>query len=173
MNPVLGKSLLLRLILTPLLYLTRHNVLYSVLMLTALDIIDCNPLVLKLFPPQYQGKGCSYDSQYQILDKSLDIFQYVVAVMLLSPILPTHIFTATIALIVYRIIGMIMYSFNKDNKTFIIFIDFIKEYLLLFALFGQTISVPILSIAITLKVVYEYLMHDKHIFLDLYRIIFE
>lgn len=172
MNPVLRKSLVLRFAATPLLFATRQSILGTVLMLIFLDIIDCNPLVLKLFPPEYANTGCSYDATYQLLDKSLDIFQYIVAIALLRPILPKSIFMITLFFLAFRIIGMIVYLFNKNNNTFIFFIDFIKEYLTLFALIGQP-STLILSGAIILKVGYEYLMHQQHIFLDLYRVIFE
>ncbi len=173
MNPVLKYSLALRFALTPTLYYTKHNVVYTILLLILLDIIDCNPLVLKLFPPEFAGRGCSYDSQYQLLDKSIDIIQYVVAVALLKPILPKSVFITLLILLAYRIIGMIIYHYNNNNKTYIVFIDFIKEYLALYAIFGTSISPLILLSTITLKVGFEYIMHQRHIFLDLYRVLFE
>ena len=173
MNPVLKYSLALRFALTPALYYTRYNVIYTILLLILLDIIDCNPLVLKLFPPEFAGHGCSYDSRYQLLDKSIDIIQYIVAIALLKPILPKSIFIALLIFLVYRIIGIIVYHYNNNNKTFIVFIDFFKEYLALYAIFGTSISPLILLSSIALKVGFEYLMHQQHIFLDLYRAIFE
>ena len=172
MNPVLKYSLLLRLAATPLLFATRHNILYTVLMLIFLDIIDCNPIVVKLFDAKYKSQGCSKDATYQILDKVLDIFQYLVAAFLLRPILPKSIFNVTLLLILYRILGIGAYLYTGNNRVFELFIDFIKEYLALYAFVGSP-SAPILVPAVLLKVGYEYLMHDQHIFLTLYRTIFE
>lgn len=172
MNPVLKYSLLLRLLATPLLLLTKHNILYTVLMLIFLDIIDCNPVVVKLFEPEYKVEGCSGNPTYQIIDKALDIFQYVVAAFLLRPILPKSIFNVTLLLILYRILGICVYLYTGNNRVFELFIDFIKEYLALFAVAGHP-SALILIPAILLKVGFEYLMHDRHIFLTLYRILFE
>ncbi len=172
MNPVLRNALFLRFILTPLLFLTKNNIVLTIIMLVFLDIVDCNPIILKLFTNEYKGQGCSYDENYQLLDKSIDIFQYIFAIILLQNILPKNIFNISLAFLLYRIIGMIIYLLNKNNKIFIIFIDFIKEYLTLFILFGEPSSY-ILFGSIVLKIIYEYLMHKQHIFLDLYKIIFE
>jgi len=174
MNPVLKYSLALRALLTPLLVLTKGSVIGTVAVLILLDVVDCNPIVVKLFQPKYKAQGCSYDITYQILDKVLDVIQYFIAVLLLEPILPKSIYVITLFFLIYRIIGIAVYLVNKNNKTFEIFIDFVKEYLLLSALCAPgTIPMPVLLISILLKVGYEYLMHDKHIFLDLYRQIFE
>lgn len=174
MNPILKYSLALRAILTPLLVATRGSVIGTVAALILLDVVDCNPVVVKLFRPEYKAQGCSYDPNYQILDKVLDVFQYFVAILLLAPILPKSIYVITLFFLIYRIIGIFVYLVNKDNRTFEIFIDFVKEYLLLFALFSPSQIPPsVLLISILLKVGYEYLMHEKHIFLDLYRRLFE
>lgn len=172
MNPVLKYSLLLRVAATPLLFATSNNILNTVLMLIFLDIIDCNPIVVKLFDAKYKAEGCSGNPTYQILDKVLDIFQYLVAASLLRPILPKSIFNVTLLLILYRILGIGVYLYTGNNRVFELFIDFIKEYLALYALAGPP-SAPILVPAVLLKVGFEYLMHDRHIFLTLYRSIFE
>jgi hypothetical protein len=172
MNPVLTYSLALRALLTPLLVATKGSVIGTVAALILLDIVDCNPIVVKLFQPEYKAQGCSYDPNYQILDKVLDIFQYFIAILLLEPILPKSIYVTTLFFLVYRIIGIAIYLVNKNNKTFEIFIDFVKEYLLLSVLFSP-LPMPVLLASVLLKVGYEYLMHDKHIFLDLYRRLFE
>jgi hypothetical protein len=173
MHAVFKYSLLLRTLLTPLLFLTRTNVLYSVILLTLLDIIDCNPIVMKLLPEEARKKGCSYDKTYQLADKTIDLIQYIVAVFLLRPVLPSNIFSTILFLIIYRIAGLALYLQNNNPKTFIIFFDFIKELLVLSYKFNGAIPNIILIPAMLLKMIYEHFMHDKHIFLDMYNIIFE
>ncbi len=173
MHEVLQYSLLLRALLTPLLYLTRTNVLLTAFLLTLLDVIDCNPLVMKLLPEKDKIAGCSGNTTYQILDKSLDLIQYITAIILLKPVLPSNIFITLLFLVIYRIIGIFVFLTNNNPKTFILFFEFIKEYMVLSYIFKGNIPIFILIPAMLLKILYEYLMHDKHIFLDIYKVIFE
>jgi hypothetical protein len=67
MYPILFYSTLIRFLLTPLLYFTKNNIIYTLLLLVFLNIIDCNPLplIVKLFTKEYKfQKYCSLDKTY-------------------------------------------------------------------------------------------------------------
>ncbi len=143
-------------------------------MLVFLDIIDCNPLIIKLFPKEYRGqKYCSLDESYEFIDKVIDAFQYLIAILLLKSQLDENIYKNLLYFLAYRVIGIILYYFTKINETYIVFFDFIKEYLVLYLIFGNKIPNKYLIIAIILKILYEYSMHYHHIALTLYKSIFE
>jgi hypothetical protein len=144
------------------------------LLLVFLDIIDCNPLVVKLFPKEYKNKKyCSHDETYEVIDKLLDVFQYFVSIALLKPIIPNNIYNGLLGFLIYRLLGILVFYISKIKQTYILFFDFIKEYLVLFLLFGKNIPDVYLISAIILKIIYEYTMHHKHFALELYKLVFE
>lgn len=174
MNPVLKYSLIIRFLLTPLLVFTKNNVLYTILTLVFLDIIDCNPLIVKLFPKEYEKqKYCSLDETYEFFDKILDAFQNLIAILLIKPIIEKNIYYNLLLFLVFRIIGIILYYLTKINQTYILFFEFIKEYLVLYLIFGSNIPNIYLILSIFLKIIYEYSMHHKHIALTMYKYFFE
>jgi hypothetical protein len=174
MNPTLKKFLMLRFLLTPLLYFTRGDILYTLLLLIFLDIIDCNPLVISLFPDEYKNKTyCSLDKDYELVDKIIDSAQNLCAILLLRPILPKNIYYTVLGFLAFRIIGVIIYSIKKKDEIYVFFFEFVKEYLLVYVVFGANIPNSILLPAIALKIVYEYMMHSKHIALTIYKQLFE
>lgn len=174
MNPVLHRSLFVRFLLTPLLYFTRTNILHTILLLIGLDIIDCNPIVIKMFSKEYEkDKYCSLDKEYVLFDKIIDLIQNLVAILLLRPILPTNISFTLFLFLVYRSIGIVLFSFTQYIPIFILFFEFIKEYLVLYLLFGANIPSFYLCLGIVLKIIYEYNMHSTHFALKIYKFLFE
>jgi hypothetical protein len=169
MDTVLIKSMALRVVLTPLLWFTRQSIPLTVAGLTILDIIDCNPVVLSFM------KGtetyCSLNPTYEFYDKVVDLFQNIVAVILLSQ----HVDIPPLALffIAYRAVGVFYHYLTKDTLSYVMFVEFIKEYLLLLWYFNGRIPHVYLIIAILAKAVYEYSMHSKHVMLTAYKTIFE
>ena len=170
MHPVLQKSMMLRLLLTPLLWFTRTSIPLTIVCLTLLDMVDCNPYVLSFM------KGtktyCSLDRSYELYDKVVDLFQNIVAVYLLSMTIRIPIIPATV-LIAYRVLGIIAYLWTGNDKVYILFPEFIKEYLLLFWFFNGKVPVPVEALAVSLKLAYEYSMHSEHVMLSAYKRLFE
>jgi hypothetical protein len=152
--------LLLRLLATPLLYFTRNSIPYTVLLLTALDIIDYR-----------SKKGAPHN--YIILDKLIDIFQYCIAIYFLSPMLPLKIIHILLGFTLMRLIGVFHHSLNKDPLMFVIFFDFIKEYLLLFYIYYPNFTMGLLIETMIVKIIFEYYMHKRAIFSTLYELIFD
>ena len=95
---------------------------------------------------------CAKSFHYQYLDKINDLLSYGLVYILLF-----NSDYILLSLILYRVIGVILFSMTKDSKWLIIFFDFIKEYLLYLYLFGNDyryIAVFILS-----KIGFEYFHH--------------
>lgn len=174
MNPVLRKSLFFRFLLTPFLYFTKQSILKTILLLIILDIIDCNPFIIKLFPDNYKDKNyCSLDKDYEFYDKLIDIFQYSIALYFLKNILPNPIFYMASIFIFYRLIGILVFLYTKFKGIYIYFFDFFKEYLFLYYTLNSNLSNIYIFLGISVKVWYEYLMHNEHYFLSLYKKFFE
>jgi len=177
MNKVLISTLSFRLLLTPLLYYGKNNILTMIILLIFLDFIDCNPFVIKLFSKNQLANAqyCSKNRTYSILDKTIDIIQYIYAIYLLknNNTINNNQYRIISLFLIYRIFGLISYIFTNKSWLYIVFFDFIKEYLFLIYLFGNKINKEILIMVIILKVIYEYYMHESHIFIDIYKKIFE
>jgi hypothetical protein len=175
MNKVLIYSLLFRLLLTPILYYGKNNILTMIIILIFLDILDCNPLIIKMFSKKelITNEYCSKNRTYSILDKIIDIIQYIYAIYLLKNIITPSQFNIICIFLIFRIIGLVSYIFIQKSWLYIIFFDFIKEYLLLIYLFGNKINNKIFIITIILKIIFEYYMHESHIFINIYKKLFE
>jgi hypothetical protein len=174
MQSVLQWAASLRVLLTPLLWLTRHSLLYTVLLLTFLDVIDCNPIVLSQFP-RGVPRQCSLDRQYELVDKLIDWGQNAVALILLQPSTPLSPYVVRMAwfFMLYRAFGVLAYVMTGQDTMYIWFVEFIKEYLLLVWWYQGPPTTTALLVVLVGKVIYEYLMHGEHVMLKLYRLIFE
>ena len=176
MSPFLY-SVSLRILLTPVLFLTRQSIPLTVLALFILDSIDCNPLVIKLFEPEQRERQqyCSLDPVYERWDKALDIIQMAIAGWMLhsfglltdSSVLVFAVFLS------YRALGLLQYWQSNDESAFIQFLDFGKEYLLLLWFFDGQIPFAYMILAILAKIGYEWLMHRYHIAIRAYQWVFE
>jgi hypothetical protein len=174
-NPIFKYSFALRILATPLLFLTRNSIPYTVLLLVFLDIVDCNPLILKMFPKEELEKHqyCTLNHEYVVIDKIIDVLQYCVAIYFLSSQLPKHVLHVLMGFTLTRIIGIFFHIKTKNPTYFVIFFDFIKEYLLLFYIYQPHLTLELLVQTMIGKIAFEYAMHKKHIFKTLYSMIFE
>jgi len=175
MNEVLLLGFLTRFILTPIIFFSGHSYFRLVFILILLDVIDCNPLVIKFFSKKELKKQqyCSKDPFYSKIDKFLDLFQYLFAIIFMRSMFSTNSFYTLLLLFCYRLLGVVLYTKNNDPVYFIYFPDLIKEYIVLIAIFGDKVPIHILILTILGKIGYEYLMHKSNIMLHLYKKIFE
>jgi hypothetical protein len=175
MNKVLLLSFLVRFALTPIIAFSGKSYYKLVFILIFLDIIDCNPIVIKLFSKEELEKQtyCDKNPFYTLVDKCLDLYQYLFAIVLLHSIFSVQTFYVLLLLIFYRVIGVVQYYKDRNSENFIYFPDLIKEYIVLVALFGDNIPLPALLLTLFGKIGYEYLMHKSHIMLTFYKKIFE
>lgn len=91
-------------------------------------------------------------AEYQIHDKICDILSYM-------PLL--YIFKSDSLLwffVLYRLIGVCVYLKTKDARYFVLFFDFVKEYLVYRRLFsGYNALMP----CVMIKIIYEYHFHKN------------
>lgn len=174
MNQVLILGFLARFILTPIIAFSGKNFFYLVLILILLDIIDCNPLIIKMFPQKEikKQKYCSKDILYSKIDKALDLYQYLYGIILFKPLISFKNYNILILFLLYRLLGVMLYIKNNNPLDFVFFPDMIKEYIVLLGLFGDKIPVPILVMVFIGKIGFEYLMHKRNIMIHLYKIFF-
>ena len=93
-------------------------------------------------------KSCNYTNFYIIKDKIADLASYILVFL---------IFFKTdyllLSFILYRGVGIVLYLLTNNTNWFILFFDFIKEYLLYNYLFKTN---KYIFIFIILKIIYEY-----------------
>jgi hypothetical protein len=96
--------------------------------------------------PKYNN--CHYNDFYIIKDKIADLVSYILVFL---------IFFRTdyllLSFILYRAVGIVLYLLTNNTNWFILFFDFIKEYLLYNYLFKTN---KYIIIFIILKMIYEY-----------------
>ena len=182
LHSIFKYSLIIRILATPLLYYTRNSIPYTVLLLVLLDIIDCNPLIVKLVRKYRESTGpakdaekefCNTNHHYVLLDKLVDIIQYCIAIYFLSSQLPLNVIHILLGFTLMRIVGVFHYSANKNPLAFVLFFDFIKEYLLLFYVYYPNFTMWLLIETMIVKIVFEYYMHKRAVFSTLYELLFD
>jgi hypothetical protein len=93
-------------------------------------------------------KSCNYTNFYVIKDKIADLASYILVFL---------IFFRTdyllLSFILYRAVGIVLYLLTNNTNWFILFFDFIKEYLLYNYLFKTN---KYIIIFIIIKITYEY-----------------
>ena len=87
--------------------------------------------------------------------------------------LPLKIIHILMGFTLMRLIGVFHHSLNKDPLMFVIFFDFIKEYLLLFYIYYPNFTIGLLIETMIVKIIFEYYMHKKAIFSTLYELILD
>tara|TARA_B100001175_G_C19316340_1_gene545534 strand:+ start:67 stop:597 length:531 start_codon:yes stop_codon:yes gene_type:complete len=97
---------------------------------------------------------------YQINDKIIDIFTY----LLLISLFPSD--NILKFLVLFRLIGILLYLKTKNNYSLVIFFDFIKEYLLYLFIFGHNYNY--LPLFFILKIIFEFYLYTKKIYNFLY-----
>jgi len=88
---------------------------------------------------------------YNSIDKSLDTLSYIVAYFMFNL---DNVFSY---FLIYRIIGILLYMLTLNSKWFIIFFDFMKEYLIYYYFFNN--NYKYLWIFIVLKIYFEIYFH--------------
>ena len=127
-------------------------ILYIVpLLLLLLDSVDAVTTINYKFNGKYNG--CKELHKYQIADKICDVISYILILFIIDdPIL--------VYLVIYRMLGVIIFGITKNGKSLIIFFDFVKEYLIYKAIFGDTYTY--IYPLIIGKICFEYYFHTIH-----------
>ena len=89
---------------------------------------------------------------YNSIDKSVDTLSYIVAYFMFNL---DNVFLYFIG---YRIIGVLLYMLTLNSKWFILFFDFMKEYLVYYYFFNN--NYKYLWIFIVLKIYFEIYLHS-------------
>jgi len=170
---VLNNGFILRIILTFItlyvLYLYINNkiiikYIYLIfpLILLLLDFSDNyflkkgNESILKHCLTHYDCHHLCEDTfYYHSRDKIVDSLSYVLSyIFLLFFIKDDYLL---LFFVLYRMVGAILFYFTKNSSWFILFFDFIKEYLLYLFIFGKNFKY--LPICIALKIMFESIFH--------------
>jgi hypothetical protein len=88
---------------------------------------------------------------YNLIDKCIDTLSYIVAYFMFNL---DNVFSY---FLIYRIIGVLLYMLTLNSKWFIIFFDFMKEYLIYYYFFNN--NYKYLWIFILLKIYHEIYLH--------------
>lgn len=88
---------------------------------------------------------------YNSIDKCIDTLSYIVAYFMFNL---DNVFSY---FLIYRIIGVLLYMLTLNSKWFIIFFDFMKEYLIYYYFFNN--NYKYLWIFILLKIYHEIYLH--------------
>ncbi len=142
---MLSISFLTRFILITLLYYLNINDLLKVILIILTDNIDC--VLFKYF----NNKNCKNFS-YQISDKILDLYSYFLIYKFLN------LNTIYLYIILYRLIGVLLFSLSAQSIYLVVFPDIFKEVLLYNYIFGE-LNYGII-IVIILKIMFEYYWHS-------------
>lgn len=146
---------IIRLLLTPILWIARNSCLHMAVVLLIVDLIDCKKLWYKLL--WNETAVCTTELRYQILDKISDLFQYTIAIVLLSiHSTITKDFTRLLyTFVAWRAIGVVCFILEADTRYLVPFADVIKELLIVYAVFNQQYRIEAIIIACALKIAFE------------------
>jgi hypothetical protein len=150
----LDKLALLRLCMTPLLFLTRGSLWMTALALLLIDIVDC---------PNFLYRGalhCTGNATYQLRDKVTDVAQYAAAVAVLSwpgagGGVPASAARTLTALLAWRAVGVALLMVLGDTRVLVPFVDAVKEVMLLYGLVSSTPAAAVVGGVVACKVVFE------------------
>ena len=109
------------------------------------NIYNFNTILHKLYKIKY----------YQINDKIIDIFTY----LLLIGLFPSD--NILKFLVLFRLIGILVYLKTKNNYSLVIFFDFVKEYLLYLFIFNHNYNY--LPLFLILKIILEFYLYSQKI----------
>ena len=132
--------------------INKYIYLILPILLTALDEVDN---LFTIFY-KYKGKynGCTKLFYYQYTDKICDSISYLLLYLFFK------LDYILLLFILYRIIGVILFTFTKNSKWLIIFFDFAKEYLVYLFFFRN--NYQYLPFVILAKILFEYYYHTIH-----------
>jgi hypothetical protein len=160
-NKLIDDGMIIRMMATVIsLYILSLNTTYNKytliilpVLLTILDSFDGIPAVIN------KQNQCIQQYYYQIIDKMVDSTSYVLVYFYLQYFfrLDTNSNTILLIFILYRIIGVGLFYKTKDSIWLIVFFDFVKEFLLYLAVFGNNYSY--IFFFIVCKIIFEYYLH--------------
>ena len=157
------RFVLLRVMCTPLLWFCRDSPIKMVVALLILDFMDCDlKKVVNVIHGEEPG-FCTNDLVYQVSDKVVDVLQYAVAIWLLcvySYSYSSIVYVLT-ALLVWRIIGVREFILTKDTTHLVLFLDGIKEIILLHCLYNGVYFKEFAVLVCIGKICFEYLKNGK------------
>ena len=130
-------------------YVNKYFYLIIPILLILLDEIDNIFTVFHKYNNNY-----TKTFYYQYNDKICDIISYFILFLFFK------IDNIALFFILYRLIGVILFTITKDSIYLIIFFDFVKEYLLYLFIFGKNYNY-ILFFVIG-KICFEYYYHTIH-----------
>jgi hypothetical protein len=100
-----------------------------------------------------KSKNCTKTFNYQIKDKIVDVISYLMLINFYEFDEYLKYF------VMYRLIGVIMYTITRNSDWLIIFFDFVKEYMIYRYIFGgKNYYLPILMIG---KILFEIFYHKN------------
>lgn len=148
-------------------FVNKYFLLIIALLLLTLDHFDVSQLLFyKYYKPfTHEGKCMNYINinlrknnpkngtliYYNSVDKCLDTLSYIVAYFMFNL---DNVFSY---FLIYRIVGVLLYMLSLNSKWFIIFFDFMKEYLVYYYFFNN--NYKYLWIFIILKIYFEIYFH--------------
>lgn len=100
----------------------------------------------------YKKNNCNQTFYYQYLDKICDSISYLLLFLFFK------LENILLYLVLYRIIGVILFSITKNSIYLMVFFDFVKEYLFYSFVFKNNyIYLPLFVIC---KIAYEIYLHS-------------
>jgi hypothetical protein len=127
---------------------TVNKYIYLIIpiLLIILDGIDA------IFTFLYKINNCRKTFYYQYLDKICDSVSYLLLFLFFK------LDNILLYLVLYRTIGVILFSLTKNSIYLMVFFDFVKEYLLYSFVFKNNYTyIPIIVIC---KIAYEIYFHS-------------
>lgn len=122
--------LFITLVLLPLFrYKPYLTALTLALLLIALDLLDCNRVIVFLTKNNY----CK-TFQYQKLDKLTDLIAYVYALSLFYYLFDTRTIVLLILFILWRAIGVFQFQIHNHNGFIHLYPDFVNSTILIYYL---------------------------------------
>jgi hypothetical protein len=137
-------------------YIKNYIYLILPIILTLLDKID-NKFILSFINNGNNTThlSCAGLFNYQKSDKICDSFSYLLAYIFLA--ICFKVDNILLFLIIYRIIGVILFTVTKNSRWLILFFDFIKEYFIyLFIFHNNYMYIPLFILC---KIIFEYYWH--------------
>jgi hypothetical protein len=129
----------------------KHMLLLIVIKLIILDSIDSLPALFYNANIKSCWNPCTMLNYYQIRDKLTDILSYFLIYIILDydPYLLT--------LILWRFLGVFLFTKTKNRSWLVPFFDFVKEYLVYLYFFGYDFKY--IAIFFLGKIGFEYYFH--------------
>jgi hypothetical protein len=161
-SKILNENMIVRvflffLFLLILLKYSNNKVIHKYLLLILITGLIVSDIADTTFPnfigPLFtNGKSkyntCNYTNFYVIKDKIADLASYILVFLIFFK--NDYLL---LSFILYRVVGIVLYLLTNNTNWFILFFDFIKEYLLYNYLFKTN---KYIIIFIILKINYEY-----------------